>query len=76
MVYSSTHYNHNNQLRHLHISNTTKLVVAEKLEAGISPNRIIQDIRGSKSARGITRDHLISGKDVNSIRKIFNTDGI
>ncbi len=72
VVYSSTHYNHKNQLRHLQISNTTKLV-AEKLEAGISPNRIIQDIRGSKSARGITRDHLISGKDVNNI---LNTDRI
>ncbi len=38
VVDSSTHYNHKNQLGHSHINNTTKFVVAEKLEAGISPN--------------------------------------
>ena len=57
-------------------SSNIKGVVAEKLKQGISSNRIIQDIRESNITGGIGRDHLISEKDLNNIRKLFNTDGI
>ena len=76
LTYSSTHYNHKKQLGHLRISSNIKGVVAEKLKQGISSNRIIQDIRESNITGGIGRDHLISEKDLNNIRKLFNTDGI
>ena len=76
VAYAETHYNHQKQLGHLHLSNTTRTIVAEKLKQGITSSRIIEDVRGSGIVEGIFREHLISEKDVNNIRKQFNVGDI
>ena len=73
LTYTSTHYNHQQQLGHLHLSNNTRTIVAEKLKQGITSGHIIEDIRESGIAEGICREHLISEKDIS---KQFNIDGI
>lgn len=42
-----THYGHETQLGHLKISNTEKVLIASKRKAGITKERILQDIRES-----------------------------
>ena len=76
VTYAETHYNHQKQLGHLHLSKTTRTIVAEKFKQGITSSRIIEDVRGSGIVEGIFREHLISEKDVNNIRKQFNVDDI
>ncbi len=76
VMYASTHYNHQKQLGHLHLSDTARTTVAEKLKKGITPDRIIDDIRGTNIVDGICREHLISKKDVTNIKNEFNVDNI
>ena len=73
--YTTTHYNHATQLGHLRISNSMRTMIAEKLKQGITGERIIEDIRSIKN-RDIDREHLVSQKDIQNIRKQFNIDGV
>lgn len=50
-------------------------MIAEKLKQGITGERIIEDIRSIKN-RDIDREHLVSRKDIQNIRKQFNIDGV
>ena len=76
ITYIPTHYNHDQKLGHLRLSNSTKNSVAEKLKEGIDVSHIIDSFRNSEMADGIFCDHLITEKDINNIRKRFNVDGI
>ena len=76
ITYIPTHYNHDQKLGHLRLSNSTKNSVAEKLKEGVGVSHIIDSFRNSEMADGIFRDHLITEKDINNIRKRFNVDGI
>ena len=75
-IYIPTHYNHDQKLGHLRLSNSTKNSVAEKLKEGVGVSHIIDSFRNSEMADGIFCDHLITEKDINNIRKRFNVDGI
>ena len=43
--YSSTHYNHELQLGHFPIVSSTRNTIANKLRHGVTPQRILDDIR-------------------------------
>ena len=66
ITYIPTHYNHDQKLGHLRLSNSTKNSVAEKLKEGVGGiSHIIDSFRNSEMADGIFRDHLITEKDIN-----------
>ena len=46
--YNSTHYNHELQLGHLRIATSTRKAIANKLKHGITPKRILDDLREVK----------------------------
>ena len=73
--YTCTHYNHKTQLGHLRIPHATQKVIASKLKSGITPQRIIVDIRDSETNQ-ISREHLVSKKDISNIKKQYNIEGI
>ena len=73
--YNSTHYNHELQLGHLPIVSSTRNTIANKLRHGVTPQRILDDIR-EVSATNISRDHLVNKKDINNIKKQYNIEGI
>ena len=73
--YTSTHYNHEIQLGHLRINDSTRTMIADKLKKGITVERIIDDIRDIKDS-AIDREHLVSRKDIQNIKKQFNIDGL
>ena len=74
--YTSTHYNHNTQLCHLRIPNSTRMMIASKLKKGITTERIIDDIRDFSETKHISRKHLVSRKDITNIQKQYNIEGI
>ena len=73
--YTYTHYNHKTQLGHLRILQATWRVIASKLKSGITAQRIIDDIRDSETNH-ISREHLVSKKDISNIKKQYNIEGI
>ena len=73
--YNSTHYNHSTNLAHLRITDRSRQTIASKLRQGISPQRILDDIRDQHESR-ITRTHLVTKKDITNIRNPFNIEGI
>ena len=54
-----THYGHEIQLGHLKISNTEKILIASKRKAGITKERILQDIRESIGKYTYSYVHII-----------------
>ncbi len=70
--YNSTHYNHETQLGHVRITDTTRLTIAAKLKQGITPQYILDDKRDNTETH-IVRKHLVNRKDINNI---WNQDGI
>ena len=73
--YNSTHYNHSTNLAHLRITDRSRQTIASKLRQGITPQRILDDIRDQHESR-ITRTHLVTKKDITNIRNQFNIEGI
>ena len=73
--YNSTHYNHETQLGHVRITDTTRMTIAAKLKEGKTPQRILDNIRDNTETH-IVRKHLVNRKDINNIRNQFNIDGI
>ena len=64
-------YTHKTQLGHLRIPQATRRVIASKLRSGITAQRIIDDIRDSETNH-ISREHLVSKKDISNIKKQYN----
>lgn len=63
------HYGHKQQIQHLWISDEIRKEVAGKLLKGIPYDRILDDVRDSASK--ISRDHLLTKKDIENIEKCF-----
>ena len=74
--YSSTHYNHDTHLGHLRKSNATRtMIIASKLQQGITTQRMLDDIGDPEQGKQIGREHLVSRKDIIKIRIQFNIEG-
>ena len=73
--YTYTHYNHKTQLGHLRIPQATRRVIASKLKSGITAQRIIDDIRDSETNH-ISREHLVSKKDISNIKNSIILKGL
>jgi hypothetical protein len=74
--YNATHYNHDTQLGHLRIPNTTRMMIASKLRQGVTTQRILDDIRDPEQRNGINREHLVNRKDIRNIQNQYNIEGI
>ena len=74
--YTPTHYNHKTQLGHLRIPHSTRNIIVSKLKSGVTAQRIIDDIRDNIKGVQLTREHLVSKKDINNIKKQYNIEGI
>ena len=73
--YNCTHYNHELQLGHLPIVSSTRNTIANKLRHGVTPQRILDDIR-EVSATNISRDHLVNKKDVSVSTWVEEMEGL
>ena len=77
--YTSTHCGHTPQLAHLPISSALKGKIASQLLAGVSIDRIMDEVRDvsmCESASVITRDHLVVRQDVSNIWRTLNLGNI
>ena len=74
--YYTTHKSHQKELAHLLMSNDLKLKLAAKLHQAVSLERILDNIRDTFSRSGVTRNHLVSRKDLHNIRVQDNIEGI
>lgn len=73
--YCSTHTGHSLQLAHIPIPTTVKQEIASKLHAGVTVDRILDDIR-SNIERGLKREHLVTKLDIRNIKMKLNLDAI
>ena len=74
--YNSTHYNHATQLGHLHIDKTTRMMIASKLNQGVTSQRILDDIRDTQDNTNMSRKRLVCRKDISNIKRQFNIEGV
>ena len=74
VYYTSTHHSHQTQLGHLRMTNATRMKIASKLQQGITIERILDDIRDNLVQ--ITREHIVSRKDIHNVKQQFNIEGI
>ena len=64
------------QLGHLRIDTSTRTMIVSKLQQGITSQRILDDIRNPQQLDKISREHLVSRKDITNIQRQFNIMGI
>ncbi len=76
VTYCSTHTGHSIQLSHLQLSDNLRQNVAAKLQQGVDMGRILDDIRDNCLSKSLSRDHLISKKDIHNIKYQYNIGGI
>ena len=71
-------HNHSTSLGHIQIPDDTRLVVAQKLNDGVTVPRILDFIREDvdKQSPHYTRQHIITKQDVYNIKRQFNIEGI
>ncbi len=62
------------RLAHLRIPDDTKLQLVNKLQQGITMDRILDDIRDSLD-NGIGREHLVTKQDLHNIKATYNIEG-
>ena len=74
--YCATHSSHSINLGHLRMSHELKMNIAGKLQEGVAMDRILDDIRDTISPDGVTREHLVTRKDIHNIRVQHNIEGI
>ena len=63
------------QLGHLRIATSTRKAIANKLKHGITPQRILDDLREVNDTN-ISGDHLLNKKDISNIKIQYNIEGI
>ena len=61
--YCPTHYGHRKLLGHLRLTEKERLVIAGKLQKGVTFERILDDIRNSLDT-SVERIHLARRKDI------------
>lgn len=66
-----SHYGHRIQLQHLSISHRKKSEIAAKLHLGITPEKILDDIRDNVGST-MERIHLVEKKDISDLAKSFD----
>ena len=59
----------------MRITDRSRQTIASKLRQGITPHRILDNIREQHESR-ITRTHLVTKKDITNIRNQFNIEGM
>ena len=73
--YTSTHYHHKVPLGHLRIPFSTRNVIFSKLKSGVTAQWINDDIRNNTKGTKLTREHLVTKKGINNIRKLEGIRG-
>ena len=75
--YCSTHHNHVKDISHLALPRHVKLLIATKIQQGVAVDRIMDDVRESIRYGDVPdREHLITTKDVQNIKKSMNMRNI
>ena len=76
--YLSTHHNHDPEegIAHVRIPESLKMSIASKLMQGVSPDKILDDIKDSVTETGLHREHLTSKQDIHNTKRKFDTEGI
>ena len=67
--YCSIHNSHDTNLCHLPVPQDIKLLIAAKLQDGVSLDRILDDVRNSSVSPRVGRQHLVTKQDINNIKK-------
>ena len=70
--YCSTHTGHEIKVKHLPILQDIKLKIAQKLQDGVSINRILDDIRDNCLDGGVGREQLVTRQDILNIKRKLN----
>ena len=73
--YCSSHTGHSSQIAHIPIPNQIKLEISSKLHAGVTVERIIDDIRNDVDG-GLKRKHLATKLDINNIKRKINLENV
>ena len=73
--YCSNHTGHSSQIAHIPIPNQIKLEISSKLHAGVTVERIIDDIRNDVDG-GLKRKHLATKLDINNIKRKINLENV
>ncbi|SMN01522.1 hypothetical protein SPONN_2553 [uncultured Candidatus Thioglobus sp.] len=68
----SSHHNHTTTLAHLRMPTATRLKIAAKLQEGVGMDHILDTIRDSVTAEGISREHLVRRMDLHNIKHQYN----
>ena len=75
LEYCSTHHNHVPEIAHLPMPESLRLIVASKLQQGISLARILDDVRDSV-AGSLGAETLLSKQSIHNIKRLYNIEGI
>ena len=70
--YCSTHTGHEIKVKHLPILQDIKLKIAQKLQDGVSINRILDDIRDNCLDGGVGREQFVTRQDILNIKRKLN----
>lgn len=70
-----THYGHKLQLQHLSISNRKRDEIAAKLHLGISPDKILDEVRDNVG-NSVERIHLLERKDISNLSRSFGLSNV
>lgn len=72
--FCSTHFGHQVQLKHLNVPKSKRLKIAAQLRAGISRDEVLRRLRQRGFNADITRESLITAKDLKNIAQLFHID--
>ena len=74
--YCYTHCGHKKELAHLCLPDSFRTKIAAQLQAGVSSEKIVDEIRDVSLSDGIKRQHLIVKQDIRNIARVLNLDNI
>lgn len=66
-----THHGHEKEIQHIWLSNEKRREIAAQINQGVSPERILHDIREENLGEDIKRHQIIVKKDLTNIKSSF-----
>ena len=70
------HYGHKPELQHLNMPKDLRQQIAAKLVQGVPQMTILDQIRDNIQGECLTREHIVSEKDIQNIAFAFDTDEV
>ena len=74
--YCYTHCGHKKDLAHIRMPKSLKAKISNQLQAGVSVDKIMYEIRDVSLSKGIKREHLVVKLDIKNIARLLNLDNI